>query len=60
MLCLGPSTLPARSALVFVSKLGQKSESKESNSRLVLPHKVGKLPVLRVELDDAYPVLDFL
>lgn len=27
---------------------------------MVLPHKVGKLPVLRVELDDAYPVLDFL
>lgn len=26
----------------------------------MLSHKVGELPVLRVELDDAYPVLDFL
>lgn len=40
--------------------LDGKSESEESNSRLVLSHEVGKLSVLGVELDDAYPVLDFL
>lgn len=26
----------------------------------MLPHKVCKLPVLSIEFNDAYPVLDFL
>lgn len=35
-------------------------EKQERHSRLMMPYKVCKLPVLCVELNNAYPVLDFL